>query len=169
MARATLEELLEFANKVREAGGGDVIEALMPSNPAIPESCLIANALNFNCQVSGGIGEPWYMMISDRAVARKIVDKLGLKGEYLEDSALSTRAANVYLPDKIGHVARDFDRAADILDQKSKPTGRNAELVLEMWPYIKDTDSDTREGYYRWMVKNGEIVKNPNYSNPNYL
>lgn len=50
----TEEELLEFANKIREAGGAELIEALLPSRPNDPSSCLIANALNFTSRVTGG-------------------------------------------------------------------------------------------------------------------
>ncbi len=51
--RASFEELLEFANKVRVAGGGKVIEALMPAIPRNPHACLVAKNLNFNCKIKG--------------------------------------------------------------------------------------------------------------------
>jgi hypothetical protein len=53
MIVATEDELLEFCNSVREAGGADPIGALFPSDPDEPESCLIARALNFSCAVNG--------------------------------------------------------------------------------------------------------------------
>jgi hypothetical protein len=49
---ATEEELIEFANKVRTAGGADVIDALLPSTQTEPAMCLIANALNFSSHIS---------------------------------------------------------------------------------------------------------------------
>ena len=49
---ATEEELLEFVNKARAAGGADILEALLPSKPEIASQCLIANGLNFGCTVS---------------------------------------------------------------------------------------------------------------------
>lgn len=48
---ATEEELLDFANKVRQAGGAAVLEALLPSLQSDSQQCLIANALNFGCEV----------------------------------------------------------------------------------------------------------------------
>jgi len=50
---ATEQELIEFVNKIREAGGADVIDALFPSYKSEPKSCLIARALNFQCEVNG--------------------------------------------------------------------------------------------------------------------
>lgn len=48
---ATEEELIEFVNKGRKAGGADILSALIPSVPSIATQCLIANALNFSCAV----------------------------------------------------------------------------------------------------------------------
>lgn len=45
-------EVLAFANKLREAGDADPIGALMPSTPGNSQACLIANALNFQSQVT---------------------------------------------------------------------------------------------------------------------
>lgn len=46
-------EVLEFVNKIRIAGGADVIDALFPSVKSDAQACLIARALNFNCSVNG--------------------------------------------------------------------------------------------------------------------
>lgn len=48
---ATEDELLAFANAIREAGGADPLDALLPSVPSNTKKCLIANALNFGCEV----------------------------------------------------------------------------------------------------------------------
>ena len=50
---ATQEELLEFCNKFRQAGGGDPITALLPGVQMDAEACLIASNMNFNCFVDG--------------------------------------------------------------------------------------------------------------------
>lgn len=50
---ATEQELLDFANAIRKAGGANALEALLPSTPGDPKACLIANALNFSCEVGG--------------------------------------------------------------------------------------------------------------------
>ncbi len=49
---ATEEELLEFVNKARAAGGANILEALLPSTPSLASACLIANGLNFGCNVA---------------------------------------------------------------------------------------------------------------------
>lgn len=48
---ATEEELLAFANKMRDAGDADPLESLLPSVPHQSNACLIANALNFSSTV----------------------------------------------------------------------------------------------------------------------
>lgn len=47
----TEAELLAVANRLRAAGGANVLEALLPSRPMDSSRCLIANALNFECEV----------------------------------------------------------------------------------------------------------------------
>jgi len=69
---ATEEELLEFANKMREAGDAKPLEALMPSVPQDEKSCLIANAVNFRSTVLPVEGGKWpdgtdlWVMIPER-------------------------------------------------------------------------------------------------------
>lgn len=109
---ATEDELLDFANKVREAGGADPIEALMPSKPKYARQCLIANALNFSCVVdslAGGLlGKPrvWAMFLpedlSDEQ-KRRIADAVGSP---IEDSY---KGPCVRLPEHIGNAAAAFD------------------------------------------------------------
>lgn len=68
----TEQETLDFCNKVREAGGADPIDAFFPSVIGDPNSCLIANGLNFDCYISPKNGtyskaadyaEHWVMVI----------------------------------------------------------------------------------------------------------
>ena len=49
---ATEAELLEFANAVRTAGGANTLSALLPSFIGDSHACLIANALNFKCEIT---------------------------------------------------------------------------------------------------------------------
>jgi hypothetical protein len=111
---ATEEELLEFANKVRKAGGADVIEALLPSLKGAQSKCLIANALNFSCRVHGydrwsrwedGSKEyRWCMELPenmDVERAEKIASEVGL--EYDEEYHCFP------LPRHIGNAAYAFD------------------------------------------------------------
>lgn len=48
---ATEQELLDFCNKGREAGGANILEALLLSDVGNATTCLIANALNFGCHI----------------------------------------------------------------------------------------------------------------------
>jgi hypothetical protein len=119
---ATEAELLKFANAVRIAGGANVIDALMPSSTCNPETCLIANALNFGCRVDTGLlgnykgtSEPvWHMefpwnMDNDRIaeIASKVpgarLRKKDVEGVRLERHVMQ-------LPQHIGNAAWAFDR-----------------------------------------------------------
>lgn len=111
---ATLDELLVFCNKVREAGGGELIDALMPGDECDPHSCLIARNLNFDCFVNKTGGEPssWFMAVPNEAVAEDISRKLDLPTTevpnpwYDEDDEY---VVAVKLPVSIGRVAEAFD------------------------------------------------------------
>ena len=63
--RASFDELLAFANQVRELGGGESLNALMPAVPMDMKQCLIAKNLNFRCQVFAvsNFDEPEYRAI----------------------------------------------------------------------------------------------------------
>lgn len=121
---ATEKELLAFANKVRKAGGGDVIKALLPSVPADPSYCLIANALNFQCDVMGGYGpkcNTWAMEIQGTEETKKLVlkiaKKLNLRAEIDPYTSFNYRtgkrdqyyACAILLPAVIGNCAYAFD------------------------------------------------------------
>lgn len=114
---ATEDELLEFANRIRSAGGGDIIDGLLPSIPGEPEACLIANALNFSCEVSvtdepmtAEGGHVWYMSFTgvDHDKAQAIADVA--EAELHVDSFSGTYA--VHLPEHIGNAADAFDAEA---------------------------------------------------------
>lgn len=158
--RASLEELKKFANAVREAGGGNPLDALMPSVPADPGKCLIAKNLNFNCIVDtehgeGPDGEQWGMTIDDPKVSRSIAAKLNLNliEEYSygsEDEEPSI--AGVFLPQEIGQVADTFDNVFEAVRdaQRSKvPLAETLERYdlsmrdfTEIWPYIEESKKE---------------------------
>lgn len=113
--RASLEETLEFANKVREAGGGNPLDALCPAVPEDPNQCLIAKNLNFNCEVTPGDRlewgtNSWLMILTDKDIRDRIAKDLRLGKRNRGDEYA------VILPPKIGQVADDFDRAEDVLN-----------------------------------------------------
>lgn len=58
---ATERELLNFANRVRDAGGADFLKKLLPAYPEQSTECLIARALNFHCEIT-----PWAPCNPDR-------------------------------------------------------------------------------------------------------
>lgn len=133
---ASEQEVIDFANKVREAGGGDLIEALMPSYPSDPNTCLIANALNFECKINGWRaanveaeeildrdilpykavdGFLWSMSVETDDLAEKIAAALDLP--YIDNG-------RVILPGEIASVATKFDdysnNKTDLLDIASE-------------------------------------------------
>lgn len=108
---ATEAELLEFANKVRAAGGANILDALLPSEPSDPRACLIANALNFSCEVRSigswpdGVREtywgmyfPYNMSNADRS---RISEATGCP--------IDNFYAALKLPRHIGNAAAAFD------------------------------------------------------------
>lgn len=114
---ATEEELIEFVNKGRAAGGADILSALIPSVPEEADICLIANALNFSCQVqcppdAGGLvcedgyRYRWAMLFSSsmhHKTRQTIADAYGLKVQ--SNGSLFW----IELPAHIGNAADAFD------------------------------------------------------------
>lgn len=158
---ATFEELLEFANKVREAGGGNPLDALMPAVPADTKQCLIAKNLNFNCEVRGvptkeaadqlGIGlydDVWTMVVDNRETRDRIAESLNLQTfegpetDDLGDSIPGTEIYGVVLPDHIGQVAARFDMSVYGVEEYSSSIDR--ELWNEFQMYI---DESVKEAY----------------------
>jgi len=107
--RASINELLKFANEVRVAGKGEVIDELLMSTPQEAQACIIANALNFDSTVSDDYGT-WGMMIHDKSVIHNICDDLGL--DIIEDDY--DGVVGVELPENIALVAQAFDTWADV-------------------------------------------------------
>lgn len=114
---ASEDEVLEFVNKVREVGGGDILKALMPSIPGKAHACLIAQGLNFGCAVwpiyeryPSGEWKGWRMEV-DAAIADKLIadDELGF--EYLDNTRHVgyDGIINLSLPRRIGAAAQAFD------------------------------------------------------------
>lgn len=126
---ATERQLLAFANKMREAGAADPLEALMPSKPKSPETCLIANALNFECSVHGVDDDSgWFMHLPanmSRERAQKIAAAVGCEliegwhdgvGTFVQEASIKNDAYSfdrvlvIRLPEKIGNTADAFDQ-----------------------------------------------------------
>lgn len=120
--RASIDELLDFANEIRKAGGGELIDELLLSKPKDSNNCLIANALNFDCEVESCDDDNW-AMFTDSDLSITIADKVGLKkcfrqdeiwdeeyGEFIEKEI----CAGVILPDNIKKVALAFDTQIDV-------------------------------------------------------
>lgn len=121
--RASIEEVLEFANNVRKAGGGQLIDGLFPSIPQEPTYCLIANALNFDCEVNLSDGV-WTMDIDDNKLGAEIGQKMNLTyddGSYVDyvDDETGEEVidyegfCSIELPHEIGIVAGAFDSCVD--------------------------------------------------------
>lgn len=114
---ATEVELLAFANSIRQAGGATVIDELFPSQMRNPQSCLIATALNFGCQVDSGHGafadgsEKWVMhlpvnLTDEQRAALAKVKGVRLRQDKWEGGYYLT------LPKHIGNAAEAFDEGA---------------------------------------------------------
>lgn len=107
--RASVNEVITFANKIRNAGGADIINELMPSIPEEPNSCLIANALNFDCEVNTDINGNWTMSVYDYNTGINIAENLGMEYCSSEDD----NVVIIDLPERIGLVAEAFDSFCD--------------------------------------------------------
>lgn len=114
---ATEEELLAFANKVREAGGANVLEALLPSKPGNPNTCLIANALNFSCSICP-MDEHfdtyphegrWQMVLPENTDHDQIAKLHEVIGGDLIGSGTAYDRFAITLPREIGNAANAFD------------------------------------------------------------
>jgi len=149
--RASNERLLEFANAVREAGGANPLDALMPAVPQDGYGCLVAQAMNFNCCVGGssdkGIEEAdsnrsWSMFIEDRdavQIAERIQAKTGLA--WLPGHEDEDYEAEILLPPDIRQVAEDFDKLWDIMQRPGTrmPAGRTIESYASLYPLIDES------------------------------
>lgn len=135
---ATVDELIEFVNKIREAGGADVIEALFPSVMGDEEACLIAKALNFQCSVGGSEHHrEWAMLSADITYDHKNYSSRWLSGNYVWvmkihhgahiDSIVKAKEIagklelpcidnELLLPEVIGNSALAFDKGVAFTD-----------------------------------------------------
>lgn len=163
--RATLEELKEFANAVREAGGGNPIDALMPAVPEDSSQCLIARNLNFNCVVEPayrlGLGDKWIMAVDSREVRNKIAEKLRLRRLNLISNSSWEEVPRyaVVLPNPIAQVARDFDKVGeavyalswyldnepDLLEELEAYAPEMLALIRELAPFIEAAQQEARK------------------------
>lgn len=115
------QELLDIANKIRAAGGAEALEAFFPSDIGQEKSCLIANALNFGCKVSGFFpkivqdgnimfrpaydGDPaWTMQVPTAKLAKQLAAELGW-----EVINVPSYRNFIILPQKVGNTAAAFD------------------------------------------------------------
>jgi hypothetical protein len=110
--RADIDKLLKFANDVRQAGGGEIIDELLMSNPQDSSACLIARALNFDSQVNDDYG-PWAMHIDDPVLVFDITESLDLNVVW-DDPDYEHTAVGVELPEDIAYVAQAFDTYVDV-------------------------------------------------------
>lgn len=107
---ATESELLEFCNRVRKAGGGDILPALLPGVPSSANTCLIARNLNFECSVTRGSWDKtdnWSMFVDDLEIGARIASKLRV------DCRIHYRDSfwvEVKLPVVISNSAKAFDK-----------------------------------------------------------
>ena len=123
---ATEDELLEFCNSVRQAGGAEVLEALLPSTPGVPSECLIARGLNFDCTVGNtvygmawngtGLRDGFFIPGTDSCFWVMTVhygnseDSMAKAQEVANALGLTQFANEIALPEHIGNAAEAFDQ-----------------------------------------------------------
>lgn len=124
----SLAQVEDFCNKVRKAGGAKPLNGLLPGVPQDSESCLIANNLNFECEVGpypltseqvGAVSyrpfdddnQSWVMWVHDEETRDRIAETIGLVPLNTND------AFGVILPGDLAEVARRFDVAWDIAEK----------------------------------------------------
>lgn len=112
---ASDEEVLDFCNKVRAAGGANPLDALVPDcYPEDASQCLVARSLNFSCEVSPKKSNKtvshWTLEIENSVILDRIASELNLKkaSEY-----------SVWLPAEIASVAYEFDVFAEDNPEKN--------------------------------------------------
>jgi hypothetical protein len=118
---ATPAEIFDFCNRVRELGGGELLEALIPGRPGYAGSCLIARNLNFSCDVARCDAEEWEtstgeglrgqyqwsMYVDNRQTAVRVAEGMGLEWRLTRE--FSYPVYEIRLPLHIGNAAFAFD------------------------------------------------------------
>ena len=158
---ATEDELLAFCNRVRSAGGAEVLEALLPSDPNKSHTCLIANNLNFGCRVmpgrtaeqlplfiNGTRSRQWFMVLPGNLTAAVVykVAKAIWDGDAPEDAIVpyeSERALAIKLPEAIGNSAQAFDKGLafhDFVRKQARPKFNDDTYIYSSY-YGKPTTS----------------------------
>lgn len=132
-------EVLDFCNKVREIGGADILDSLLPGTPGQKNTCLIARNLNFNCRIMplGSHNDPysWVIEISDSNIATKIANEMEL--EYLYEGAIK-------LPLALAEVAIKFDNYSDVLYGKLEHDDIVNKDEFE-YPWLLELSNDYKE------------------------
>lgn len=127
--RVEIDELIEFANKVRKTGEAEIIDDLLLSTPQDSNGCLIAKTLNFGGCVSNDYGD-WAMTEINEDLAVTIAEELGLD-TVTEKYFGGLETIGVYLPDNIADVAHAFDSYADVeLEKYDSYRSNNTENPL---------------------------------------
>lgn len=99
-------EVLDYCNKVRQAGGGEAIDALLPGHLSVSSSCMIARSLNFESTVypiGNSKSGRWVMETNSKEIAQKLIDA---------DLGQRYTPTSIKLPKRIGLAAYAFDEGA---------------------------------------------------------
>lgn len=104
---ALLAKLLNLANDLRRSFAAEPLEELPKSRPQIPQACVIANALNFNCQVlprRRGVG---CVLFEKREHAERFIE---LTGQDARPWPSGHGEFEAPLTPELNEIARAFDR-----------------------------------------------------------
>ena len=107
---------MEFANAVRQAGGANFLPRLTGSVPGNPWACLIAAALNFDCEIDGYSEDPPFDTHNPDATQWAMRTTVTVAEQLNAALDLPYKVANggggdayVLLPEHIGNAAVAFD------------------------------------------------------------
>lgn len=160
----TEQEVLDFCNTVRTAGGADILDSLLPGIPLNSQSCLIANNLNFDCRIEPEAEpdnfEGWNMILTNEVrddvtgalvrhdesvnvleIAEKISEGSGMFVNY-EMSTVDE--AYITLDSDLAEVAYAFDNA-----HETYASYRRGILNAE-GAGLEDRVSELTEEYNEW-------------------
>lgn len=113
-------EVLDFCNRVRQAGGANILNDLLPGIPLDSSACLIAHNLNFDCEITpqGGSHSDyngWVMKIRGseaeeiEQIANDISNEMDMAIVNEGISFSGSRFFHLKLPSELAEVAAKFD------------------------------------------------------------
>jgi hypothetical protein len=147
-----IKDVLDFCNIVREAGGANPLDSLMPAVPEDTHKCLIARNLNFSCEVMPTKGHDniswWAMYLNDEETRDQIVE--ALRKRYPTNNFQTTdrpslnRSYGFFLPPELAAVAYEFDQWSVSHIEEDAYIGAEAVACGRNFDYLGYLDKDSK-------------------------